>query len=52
MKGHKPKHCKICNRALRDFNKSGYCSNCYRDSDKVKEYSRNYQKLNRNKKLK
>ncbi len=24
------KRCKVCNKALRDFNKSGVCSNCAR----------------------
>lgn len=23
------KHCKKCNKIIRDFNKSGYCNRCY-----------------------
>jgi len=44
----KVKHCKKCDRILRAFNKSGYCSNCYcRFSDNTKESKRKYMRLHR-----
>ena len=42
MKPKRPNHCKKCNKVLREKNKSGYCSNCYYQSDKYKEYQKKY----------
>jgi sugar (pentulose or hexulose) kinase len=37
------KRCLKCGDVLRDFNKSGYCSNCIEFSPGIKAYQKEYQ---------